>query len=223
MVTFTGCVKFEENISISKDKSVEMEIIYALADEYVTEDSILDEDDIKEYEENGYTIEDYKQDGMTGYVMTLKVDNIDDISSPDFEVYNVSSESDNEDFIMFKVVKGTSKNTYSAKFVFDSSDEEDSEEDGEYDTAQMMEYFGSSMDLSFNVTLPDKSLSNNATTVSEDGKELSWDIALDGTQSFEFEFELSNGVSTSYIVYIIGAVMACVVGFGMFKIIKSKK
>lgn len=73
-----------------------------------------------------------------------------------------------------------------------------------------------SMDLSFNVTLPYAAISNNATTVSDDGKTLKWELTTDGASSIEFEFELYNmtniyigaGLLIALVVIIIGVVIS---------------
>lgn len=66
----------------------------------------------------------------------------------------------------------------------------------------------SSMDLSFNVTLPYAAISNNATTVSDDGKTLKWELTTDDASSIEFEFELYNMTN----IYVgVGLLVALVV------------
>ena len=50
----------------------------------------------------------------------------------------------------------------------------------------------SSMDMKFNVTLPYKAISSNATTIENDGKTLKWDLLNQNLKNLEFEFELYN-------------------------------
>ncbi len=69
----------------------------------------------------------------------------------------------------------------------------------------------STMDLSFNVTLPNAAKSNNATSTDNGLKTLSWKLDSSGMDSIEFEFELYNmttiyvgiGVVALFIILII--------------------
>ena len=86
--------------------------------------------------------------------------------------------------------------------------EDDNTLDTNEDYSKMMDY----MDLSFSVTLPYKALSNNATTVKNDGKELEWNLSSSDKKSIEFEFELDR-FSIKPIIIVIG----CILG-GLFVI-----
>lgn len=95
-----------------------------------------------------------------------------------------------------------------------SLDDEELDEETESDSGDTDFDFGnissgmSSMDLSFNVTLPYAAISNNATTVSDDGKTLKWELTTDDASSIEFEFELYNMTN----IYVgVGLLVALVV------------
>ncbi|MBP3799649.1 MAG: hypothetical protein ILA19_01570, partial [Bacilli bacterium] len=63
------------------------------------------------------------------------------------------------------------------------------------------------MDLSFTVTLPYKAISNNATTVKNDGKELVWNLAsINNKKSIEFEFELDR-FQIAPIIIVIASIL----------------
>ena len=62
-----------------------------------------------------------------------------------------------------------------------------------------IEYF-----YDFSVTLPTKAISSNASSVSEDGKTLTWDLKHGELNEVKFEFRLSN---TNMII----GVVACIV------------
>ena len=68
------------------------------------------------------------------------------------------------------------------------------------------------MDISFSVKLPYAALSNNATTVKDDGKELVWNLASYDNKSIEFEFELDR-----FSIKPIIIVAVCILG-GLFVI-----
>lgn len=92
-----------------------------------------------------------------------------DYSIEDDDTLNDESEYDIEEY-----------DTFEDETAYDIEDQ--------YDFSGMMD----SMDLSFNVTLPYAAISNNATTVSDDGKTLKWELTTDDISSMEFEFELYN-------------------------------
>ncbi len=100
--------------------------------------------------------------------------------------------------------------------LFGTEDTETEEDDSlsDFDFNSM-----TSMDLSFNVNLPYAAISNNATTVSEDGKTLTWSLTTDEASSMEFEFELYN-MTNIYLIVIIAIIIIAVV---VVLIMKNKK
>ena len=86
----------------------------------------------------------------------------------------------------------------------DFADEEMTTTDGsDIDLSGMM----GSMDLSFNVNLPSKAISSNATTKENGDKKLSWKLNYSGSQTIEFAFEIdANAKDSNMLLYIgIGA------------------
>ena len=224
----TGCVKYNANMDIKKDKSMDFSIIYAFDSSLFEDQKLLEDKDKKELEDRGFTVTDYSQDKMKGFTISKKIKNIDDVSSTYDSEYSLSGILDDksENAYIFKVKKGLIKNTYTAKFKFDASDsdlnnptddsssdldsdsdfsfEDDSDSssfDSESDLSDMdFSSMMSNMDLSFNVTLPYSAKSNNASTVNNDGKKLSWNLSSNQVEFIEFEFELYiNGELLKYI------------------------
>ena len=240
----TGCVKYNVNMDIKKDKSMEFKIVYALDTSVLGEKATFTKDDLNKMKDQGFEVSEYSDGTMKGFTLTKKIKNIDDVSSTDDIKYSLSGITNNDSTKLFKVKKGLLKNKYTAKFSFDSSESgiknsstfnneennsndetivdpennseitntEESDDldltDSDEDYSKMM----SSMDLSFTVTLPYKALSNNATSVNNDGKELVWNLASTNQKSIEFEFELDR-FSIMPIIIVIG----CVIG-GLFVI-----
>lgn len=208
MMTLTGCVKFNANMDIKKDKSMDFSIVYAVDTTYFGDEDLLDSTDKAELKKEGYTIEEYSKDTMKGYTVSRSIKNIDKVSTSKDIVYNLSEIfGENSEENMFKVKKGFLKNTYIVSFKFDSSDsgltdtEEDSEDDFEDDytinesddgMSDFTDSISSGMDLSFNVTLPYSALSNNAKTTKNDDKVLSWSLASDEVEKINFSFEIYN-------------------------------
>ena len=232
----TGCVKFNAEMDIKKNKSMDFKIIYAIDTTYFGDEELLEDNNKQELEDAGFLVTDYSDGTMKGFTISKSVKNIDDVSSMDDTEYSLSGivGSNKKDEYIFKVKKGLFKNTYTAKLNFDSSDSSlndssDSEEDfddsdldytsddeSDYDFSGMM----GSMDLSFNVKLPYGATSNNATTVSDDGKTLRWELMSNDISTIEFEFELYNMT----VIYIgIGLLIVIVVGIVIFVCKKRNK
>ncbi len=230
----TGCVKYNVNMGIKKDKSMDFDITYAVNKTLLGDQDLLEDENKREIESEGFTIKDYVDGDMIGYVLTKKIKNIDDYSTTMDTDYSLSGIlEENADSPLFKVTKGLIKNTYKAKFSFDSndsgltynndttitddttSDEETTDTDIDTDTDLDLNGDLSSltegMDLSFNVTLPYAAKSHNATSTSDGLKKLTWKLDSSGMDDIEFEFELYNmtniyvgiGVLALFIILVI--------------------
>ena len=207
LTLLTGCVKFNATMDIKKDKSMDFSIIYAFDTSLFGSQELLEESDKKELESQGFIVEDYSQNNMKGFTIKKNISNIDDVSSTSDTNYDMSgllnNSTDNNYF--FKVKKGILKNTYIAKFKFDAkesdlnTDESNDTSSGvtnDSDSIDMddldLSSMTSNLDLSFNVKLPYSSISSNATTKNNDGKELTWNLSSSQEEMIEFEFELYN-------------------------------
>ena len=219
----TGCVKYDVSMEVKDDKSVTLEILYGMEidtsmmeddtdtstdDDYYfeddsdyeeeEEDSSVSVEDYKYLEEAGYKVEEYKEETedkvLGGVKITKTFKNIDDITSDKkIEVdFQKLFEEENKDKL--KDVKFFYKEdgNYKANLIFDFSTD-----DGmDYSSYQSM------FDLKYSIKLPTEAVSNNAKTVSEDKKELTWEFEYGKKNTVEFAFKLAN--NTIYI--IIGAV-----------------
>ena len=249
----TGCMKYNVNMDIKKDKSMDFKIVYALDTSTLGEKANFSDEDLKKMKEQGFEVSEYSDGTMKGVTLTKKIKNIDDVSSADGTEYSLSGILNNGNSKMFKVKKGLFKNKYIAKFDFDSSDsglsnenntfteeddrdedattdleddentidqeEKDDDVDSDDDTEVADINIGNNinsedyskmmknMDLSFTVTLPYKAISNNATTVKNDGKELVWNLAsINNKKSIEFEFELDR-FQIAPIIIVIASIL----------------
>lgn len=249
----TGCVKYNVNMDIKKDKSMDFKIVYALDTSALGEKANFSDENLKKMKEQGFEVSEYSDGTMKGVTLTKKIKNIDDVSSADGTEYSLSGILNNGNSKMFKVKKGLFKNKYIAKFDFDSSDsglsnenntfteeddrdedattdleddentidqeEKDDDVDSDDDTEVADINIGNNinsedyskmmknMDLSFTVTLPYKAISNNATTVKNDGKELVWNLAsINNKKSIEFEFELDR-FQIAPIIIVIASIL----------------
>ena len=243
MITFllTGCVKFNANMEIRKDKSLGYSIIYAFDTSMFGDQEALSDDDKAKVEEQGFKIESYEKDNYKGFIISKNFENIDDISLDSDVSYDVSGllngSSNNQE--VFAVKKGFLKNTYTAKFTFNSNEsnmnsnpgldndvsynddttDNDTSDDSSLDLSDSLSGLTSGMDLSFNVTLPYSALSNNATTATNDNKSLSWKLSSGNTDEINFSFELYNMVN----VYIACGVLAIIIVCAVVMILNRRK
>lgn len=225
VISLTGCVKFNSTMEIKKDKSIDYTVIYAFDKSLFGNQEILTSDDKKELENKGFTVSNYVDGNMKGFKVSKNIKNIDDVSSTNDATYDLSGllDSSKSESKVFKVKKGFLKNTYTASFKFDSSDSDlnnstsnDTTIDNDFtmddnNTTTNSDFdlsnINTNMDLSFNVKLPYKAISSNATTKKNDDKELSWNLSSTGEDKIEFSFALYNMTN----IYICGGVIVLLI------------
>ena len=237
VISLTGCVKFNSTMEIKKDKSMDYKIIYAFDKSLFGDQEILTSDDKKELENKGFTVSNYVDGNMKGFKVSKNIKNIDDVSSTNDATYDLSGllDSNKSESKVFKVKKGFLKNTYTASFKFDSSDSDlnnstsndttidndftiddnNTTTDSDFDFSNM----NTNMDLSFNVKLPYKAISSNATTKKNDDKELSWNLSSTGEDKIEFSFALYNMTN----IYICGGVIVLLIIIVIVSILNKGK
>lgn len=238
VISLTGCVKFNSTMEIKKDKSMDYKIIYAFDKSLFGDQKILTSNDKKELENKGFTVSNYVDGNMNGFKVSKNIKNIDDVSSTNDATYDLSGllDSNKSESKVFKVKKGFLKNTYTASFKFDSSDSDlnnstsnDTTIDNDFTTDDNgtttdsdfdFSNINTNMDLSFNVKLPYKAISSNATTKKNDDKELSWNLSSTGEDKIEFSFVLYNMTN----IYICGGVIVLLIIIVIVSILnKSRK
>ncbi|MBE6138462.1 MAG: hypothetical protein E7173_01800 [Firmicutes bacterium] len=222
----SGCsLKYEYNVTIKPDKSMDFSIIMAMDEELIdgmlsmqsqtgeqtkhtdeerwemleeaaTEDTATEDTDPANF---GFTTEKYRKDQYYGYKYNKKISNIDDISGTqaNFKLEEFQNISDKTVFVK-------NGNVYKANLVLTS--EEQSESTEGYDIG---------IDMLFVITLPNKPISHNATSVSEDGKTLTWNLLKESSKDIEFEFSLNESTNTMlYICIAAGAFIGfAIIGF----------
>ena len=145
IMLLSGCVKERINMSIGKDKSLNLTYDVLLSDKLSelsdeSEDTDMT-DDVAELEKKGYTITPKTENGYSGYTISKKYDNIDKLSNATGTgAANLSDFLSEEGDITktFHVKKGFLKNIYTAKFEFEF-DYADSDEATEEETTDATE------------------------------------------------------------------------------------
>ena len=211
ILTFTGCtIKNENTMEISKDGSMKYEVILSydietiktlLTAEYEKE---ITKEDIKEFVEQidepsfeGFKKEDYEDKEFIGHKYTYEVKHIDKITSNKNEKVNIYLDTDEKlkDKKLFykeeKLITKYISNMY-------------------YEIIKNEEYNDSQIDylITYKVTLPYESLSNNADEIKENGKSLTWYIDSTKKENINFSFSLINinliyKVSISAIIILV--------------------
>lgn len=254
----TGCMKFQTNMTINKDKSMNYSLTYAIANSLVEQasgEASFGNESLKELEKQGFKSEDYSDGSMTGVKLSKNFDNIDEISNEkevNFNLEAIMNGSEQTD--MFTVKKGFFKNTYTLKIENNTSNEvqngmnsvadsnevnglenqttdtntdttqdtvpnessnitnDDSTTDNQSDFSSDIDLsmLSSSMDMTFNINLPYKAISSNATSTENDGKNLKWNLLDTNLQNITAEFELYN-MNNIYLTVGIGVALIIII------------
>lgn len=188
-IEYTTCMDTctEEASSSISDEPTEEDIKNFL-DSGMSEESsseeMLSEEEIQQLKDMGYTVKaTFDEENYVYYVsLSQHFANIDDISTTNElkvnleELFNPES-SDFHNLFFTRTID----NTYKANYVIESNMMEASELPDDLDLSELITY-------NYVVTLPNEALSNNATTVSDDGKTLTWDLLGGNTSAINFEF-----------------------------------
>ena len=231
--TMSGCMKMNADISIHKDKSMDYSVTFAFNNSMWQShkgQSFISGEELDKIEEQGFKMTEYADGSMSGYTFTKSFKNIDDISSENETTMNLNdSLEDSKDSNMFTVKKGFFKNTYTLKMENDTSSEVQSEAgiqsgneslEQNTDTADIdLSIFTSNLDMKFNVTLPYKAISSNATTTENDGKKLVWNLMDTNLKNIEFSFEMYNMTN----IYITIGIAIIIIAIIVIILIKKRK
>lgn len=291
-----SCVKYENNVTVSSNKSVNFEINLGYS---IDGDKRLDIEKIKDTARKlGFFVDSYHDSKYTGYRLSKKYKNINEISKNSNEQINLANilNGNFDEKNLYKVKKGFFKNIYAANYTYDfrnlynykikiylfkSNNVEsleaekyindliknynifeiidtnimDSQENFDFlkkvlnDNSKNYEKtpviiigdniiqgyddqiknnisiyinsllnnpnnyndlinkdFNANYDLSYNVNLPTKAISNNATTVLNNGKNLIWKLDYFSPVKIEYSFEIVN--KSSIIIVLLIAVIS---------------
>lgn len=204
LILLTGCSSYDMSMSINRNKSMDLSInIVSTSSEEINKYI----DTLKEkYESNDFKVEEFTKDNNYGIRISKHYDNIDNNSFAErtdkfdlLYLYNNDYDKSIETKI-FNVDKGFVSNRYAANFFVDLTNK---------DTDL------SNTKVTFTVNLPKGSVSNNASSVSEDGNTLTWNITNKGRTDIEFVFEVGSYDTIYFIVAI------CIAIFLVFSIISA--
>ncbi len=216
LLTLTGCANVNYDIKLNKDGSGDIAYVIGydksfLASIGVETSSLENDNSFDEMEEeakqNGYTVEKYEDDNTYGFKATKHVNNIQE----EFDVNNEAGSNGEEDGkIIYE--KTLLKTKFSQSSKVDLTDIGVDDED-----AAMLKAVMSQMKISYKITLPFRVGSNNATTVSEDGKTLEWVLKVGEVNEVKFDAAQDYGMYALLGLAVVLVIVATV------SVILSKK
>lgn len=223
----SGCMKFNMNMDINSDKSMNLELIVALANEMMgsSNETNMDNSEIQKLKDNGFNVEEYSDDTMTGYTISTKINNIDDVSTEKDTMFNLNDIFNGEKLSdIFTVKKGFFKNTYTVKIGEEESTDMTNELEDDLNSTYSndsllatddadLSMLLNSMDINFTINLPYKAISSNATNTENDGKTLVWQptSASNSSSNIEFSFELYNMTNIYLMVGIVILIIVIII------------
>ena len=231
----SGCMKFNMNMDINSDKSMNLELIVAFANEMMgsSNETNMDNSEIQKLKDNGFNVEEYSDDTMTGYTISTKINNIDDVSTEKDTMFNLNDIFNGEKLSdIFTVKKGLFKNTYTVKIGEEESEDMTSEIEDDLSSTYSddsllaaddadLSMLLNSMDINFTINLPYKAISSNATNTENEGKTLVWQptSVSNSSSDIEFSFELYNMTN----IYLIAGIAILIIVIIIVLIVKHHK
>jgi len=120
MVLTTGCVRYQEEMTIHPSKYMDISVVFAYDTNYM--DATVSSSKIEELKKLGYQVKDYKDSSYEGISANYHISNIDDVSDNQEVVYSLTSFRRQVPKQLFQMKKGWFYNSYKANFEFDSTD-----------------------------------------------------------------------------------------------------
>lgn len=214
VIILCGCSTVNTNMQVNKDKSMNITYLITLDKEYLgnkTFNEVFSSKNINYLKNNGYTVVDYEDDDSFGYKVSANVKDIDTISQTDnvkINLYDLLYSDIQNELYIFSREEKILKNQYTADFYVNLTDAISNNISVLTDMVMPPK-----VSYGFTLNLPEKSLSNNATKVSEDGKTLTWqfDNVVSGTNNINFSFELYNKQALIVLYVFIGLAILVVI------------
>lgn len=210
-VSLAGCMRFNTTITIKKNGKMDVELLYAMMDMSDLGGSSsagLTPEQKEEYSKNGWEVRDYSDEGYNGFIVSKKNVDIKDIN----DTMKKTSENTNQGG-NFNISRDGLN--YTLKWqVYTDSDKSSRE--------QVTPYIKKSGGyMKFTLNLPSKPISSNATSVSNDGKTLEWDLLnLDESGSIEVTYSL---ISLPLIIIAAASLLAVIIAVIVIIVVVNKK
>lgn len=214
LILLTGCANVNYEVQINDDGSGDISYIIGLNIEElenlgINPKEVYDSDIMKfkdKAEENGYTVEDYKDNTTLGFKATK---HCDDITTEDLfgNLFNDMPEVKFNENTKIQKEKGTFKDKYSQQAVVDLTainKDEDS--------------LLNRLNIIYKVSLPGKARNNNATNVLEGGRILEWKLKPGEINEINFASKNSN----AYLMIGLGVFGLIISSVVTSRVVKKK-
>ena len=231
MTGFTGCLKSNYNMTIRKDRSMELEYTLMLSQSVL--DMMGDPDaesvfeDWEEGENENVTVEDAAEEDYKGKRMILKVKDIDEVSTYEPVVLNLGDldtfMQTQEPVYFFRVEHHLFKDHFYADFIYNFEDEaeESMDESGiSTNSEEMEQLLRENVELGFSLVIESQSVSTNGTLISEEKgvSNYKWNIDPTTDNNITFEFELKNQKNIltfwvsvfGFLLFILGLILVII-------------
>ena len=202
-ICLTGCMRFNTSITIKSNGKMDVNMLYAAMDmsEYSDGESKsqgLTPEQKKQYEDDGWKVEDYASDGYTGFILSKNNVDLKDINATMKQTSENTKQGGD-----FNITRSGLK--YTLKWqVYNSSDKGSMSQAAPY-IKQSGGY------MKFTINLPVKPVSSNATSTTNNGKTLEWDLLNLGEDgSIEVTYTLIN-VPLIIILSVVALVLAAAI------------
>ena len=226
-----GFIKKDMSTTINKNGSVDISFTYLVADNLANlstgENIVMIRVDKnspywKTMEKRGYTVEETKKDGYTGFTATCHYDTIKDISK-DYEEAQGSSillgqffDEDkpyfSKEYPLFLVKKGLFKDTYSTYIGYEFTRDDLKELEvlnDEDNTFLNFSLYEKEMTMTYTVTIPNNSLVQGITAI--DDSTATWELPFGHTGAIDYSFTMYN---RNFYLAVFG-------GIGLFVVIAA--
>ena len=192
-------------------------------DEVSTKEEITSDLGLNELKDNNYIFTIKKGLFKNTYKATLKNSDTEQIND---SLNNDLTDNSNPDDILEDDSLTDEEITIDNDITIENEDEtiDIIEEDNSNNSLEDFDYSAlmSGIEVSMKVKLPYKALSNNATTIENDGTTLTWDLMNFKEEEIKFEFEMYN-TKNIIIISSIGLIIILLIIFLIIKKTKKKK
>ncbi|MHB1454957.1 MAG: LppM family (lipo)protein [Saccharofermentanales bacterium] len=227
LIVTTGCIKLDIDIKVNADSSADMNITLLINDilggVVGTDETGTSIEDIKATaEEAGFTATPQKEGDMSGYKFTRHVKNVNELSAESESSIDIENlfGGTGSDMAIFNIEKGLLKDTYTINLDMNlESLSMPSGEDDEF-TDSLIRSMMAQMDFKFRTTLPIKTISNNASTVSPDGKTLEWQLIPGKNNTINMVFKAWNSQN---ILLMAGTLLVLILIATILLLVLKKK
>lgn len=223
----TGCFRVHTNIELNRDGSGTWNYIVAISEDLNNMQEMQNtEDPMTEIQQEayaaGFSVEDYEQDGYVGVKLSKDFTNVEDIKGQNF-LADLNAEEQSIDTDQFddvfqpeiRIEEGFFYTRYIVETEADLTIPEETMSEGDEFTQEMQQFsqvfLTEMMDIQLSLDLPAAADLHNATTVSNNGKSLSWQLKMNQNNDIIVELQVLNTINVVALAVVIIVVLAIII------------